>query len=237
MVLEEVFSTPPLSVIHHPVWVEMSSDHPYWIPAVSHFRFGLDKASLSELHMQHALYQGRNYLFSNSKTYFNIAVDEKGLWIIYASSTDENIMVAHIDEETFLVNYHINTTYPKSKAGNAFIACGILYVTDTKDMTVSFAFDLLEKKQIDARFELRSSQSVLAMLSYSLRDGNLYTWENGSLMVYPVHFGRWIYFHMPLWLKDLFKALSCRHGGLFTRYHFLFAEGGLWIKGRSGAFA
>lgn len=142
--------------------------------------------------IENALYHGRNYLFSNSKTYFNIAVDEKGLWIIYASSTDENIIVAHIDEESFSVIRHINTTYPKSKAGNAFIACGIIYVTDTKDMTVSFAFDLLKEKQIDARFDLRSSQSVLAMLSYSLRDKNLYTWENGSLMVYPVHFGRGI---------------------------------------------
>ncbi|XP_053933306.1 gliomedin isoform X2 [Cuculus canorus] len=153
-------------------------------------KLGLDKATLGTLLIENALYHGRNYLFSNSKTYFNIAVDEKGLWIIYASSTDENIIVAHIDEERFSVIRHINTTYPKSKAGNAFIACGIMYVTDTKDMTVSFAFDLLKEKQIDARFELRSSQSVLAMLSYSLRDKNLYTWENGSLMVYPVHFGR-----------------------------------------------
>ncbi|NXE66113.1 GLDN protein, partial [Calcarius ornatus] len=151
-------------------------------------KFGLDKDSLHTLHIKKALHQGKNYLFSNSKTYFNIAVDEKGLWIIYASSIDENIMVASVDEESFSVNWHINTTYPKSKAGNAFIACGILYVTDTKDMTVSFAFDLLKRKQIDARFKLRSSQSVLAMLSYSLRDKNLYTWENGSLMVYPVRF-------------------------------------------------
>ncbi|NXK78769.1 GLDN protein, partial [Amazona guildingii] len=151
-------------------------------------KLGLDKASLGTLLIENALHHGRNYLFSNSKTYFKVAVDEKGLWIIYASSSDENIIVAHIEEETFSVIRHINTTYPKSKAGNAFIACGIMYVTDTKDMTVSFAFDLLKEKQIDARFELRSSQSVLAMLSYSLRDKNLYTWENGSLMVYPVHF-------------------------------------------------
>ncbi|KAI6078110.1 Gliomedin [Aix galericulata] len=145
-------------------------------------KFGLDKASLGTLPIENALYHGRNYLFANSKTYFNVAVDEKGLWIIYASSTDENIIVAHIDEETFSVIRHINTTYPKSKAGNAFIACGVMYVTDTKDITVSFAFDLLKEKQIDISFELRSSQSVLAMLSYSLRDKNLYTWENGSLM-------------------------------------------------------
>lgn len=140
------------------------------------------------LKIENALHHGRNYLFSNSKTYFNIAVDEKGLWIIYASRIDENINVAHIDEEKFSAVRHVNTTYPKSKAGNAFIACGVLYVTDTKDMRVTFAFDLLKEKQIDASFELRSSQSGLAMLSYSLRNQDLYTWENGYLMTYPVHF-------------------------------------------------
>lgn len=207
----------------------MSSDHLYWIPAVSHFRYGLDKATLGALLIEDALHHGRNYLFSNSKTYFNIAVDEKGLWIIYASSTDKNIMVAQVDEEKFSVIRLINTTYPKSKAGNAFIACGILYVTDTKDMTVSFAFDLMKGKQIDARFELRYSQSVLAMLSYSLRDKNLYTWENGSLMVYPVHLPDECNFTCHLWLKDLFEALWHTHGGLFTWYHFLFVDGGLQV--------
>ncbi|XP_067411926.1 gliomedin isoform X2 [Emydura macquarii macquarii] len=151
-------------------------------------KFELDTASFRTLTIENALYHGRNYLFSNSKTYFNIAVDEKGLWIIFASSIDENIIVARIDEETFSVLQHINTTYPKTKAGNAFIACGVLYVTDTKDMRVTFAFDLLKEKQIDASFELKSAQSVLAMLSYSLRNRDLYTWENGYLMQYPVHF-------------------------------------------------
>ncbi|XP_037767640.1 gliomedin isoform X3 [Chelonia mydas] len=151
-------------------------------------KFELDTASFRTLTIENALHDGRHYLFSNSKTYFNVAVDEKGLWIIYASIIDETIIVAHIDEETFSVVQHINTTYPKSKAGNAFIACGVLYVTDTKDLRVTFAFDLLREKQIDANFELRVAQSVLAMLSYSLRDRDLYTWENGYLMQYPVHF-------------------------------------------------
>ncbi|NWV47909.1 GLDN protein, partial [Daphoenositta chrysoptera] len=151
-------------------------------------KFGLDKASLGTLPIKNALYHGRNYLFSNSKTYFKVAVDEKGLWLIYASSADETMMVVQLDEETFSVLRHINTTYPKAKAGNAFIACGVLYVTDTRDTGVSFAFDLLRGEQIAARFRLRSSRAVLAMLSYSLRDKNLYSWENGSLMVYPVHF-------------------------------------------------
>lgn len=116
-------------------------------------------------------------------------MDEKGVWIIYASSVDgSSILVAQLDERTFSVLQHINTTYPKSKAGNAFIAQGILYVTDTKDTRVTFAFDLFRGKQIDANFDLRTSQAVLAMLSYNMRDQHLYSWEDGHLMLYPVWF-------------------------------------------------
>ncbi|XP_004709486.1 gliomedin [Echinops telfairi] len=152
-------------------------------------RFEFGKEVAETLKVENALYFDRKYLFANSKTYFNLAVDEKGLWIIYASSVDgASILVAQLDARTFSVVQHINTTYPKSKAGNAFVARGILYVTDTKDLSVTFAFDLLGGKQINANFAFRTSQSVLAMLSYNMRDQRLYSWEDGHLMLYPVQF-------------------------------------------------
>lgn len=152
-------------------------------------RFEFGKETSQTLKLENALYFDRKYLFANSKTYFNLAVDEKGLWIIYASSVDgSSILVAQLDERTFSAVQHINTTYPKSKAGNAFIARGILYVTDTKDTRITFAFDLLGGKQINANFDLRTTQSVLAMLSYNRRDEHLYSWEDGHLMLYPVQF-------------------------------------------------
>ncbi|XP_075064090.1 gliomedin [Mixophyes fleayi] len=151
-------------------------------------RYEMETDSFQTLSIDNAAYHNRSYLFSNSKSYFKLAADEEDLWIIYSSDTDKNIMVAHLDDKTFSVTQHINTTYPKSKAGNAFIACGILYVTDTKDLRVTFAFDLLKQKQVDASFDLRSSTSVLSMLSYSPKDQQLYAWEDGYLMLYPVHF-------------------------------------------------
>ncbi|XP_040269919.1 gliomedin isoform X2 [Bufo bufo] len=151
-------------------------------------RYDLDNENYETLSIDNAAYHNRNYLFSNSKSYFKLAADEKDLWIIYSSDMDKTIMVAHLDDKTFSVTQHINTTYPKPKAGNAFIACGILYVTDTKDLRVTFAFDLLKQKQVDASFDLRSSTSILAMLSYNPKDQQLYAWEDGYLMLYPVRF-------------------------------------------------
>lgn len=143
---------------------------------------------LHTLYIDNALYHNLSYLLANSKTYFKVASDENGMWLIYASSADENIMVAQLDQKTFSLTSLINTTYPRTKAGNAFIACGVLYVTDTKDSKVSFAFDLLKGKPVNATFDLRSAGGVLAMLSYSPKERLLYTWDHSHVRLFVVHF-------------------------------------------------
>lgn len=151
-------------------------------------RFDLHTKKLQTLSIENALYHSLAYLLHNSKTYFKLAADENGLWLIFASNVDESIMVAQLDQKTFSVTSYINTTYPRTKAGNAFIACGVLYVTDTKDTRISFAFDLLKGKPVNMTFDLRPSVGVLAMLSYSPKDRHLYVWDNGSVRLYVVHF-------------------------------------------------
>lgn len=152
------------------------------------FRFHFASKISNTLRIDHAWSYNRNYLFNYSKSYFAIAVDEKGLWVTYSSSLDDNIMVAQLEAEAFSVLRHINTTYPPSKAGNTVIICGVLYVMDVKHTHVTFAFDLLREKQVDAKFELKQSEADLAMLSYSPRDKHLSTWEAGYLRKYAVHF-------------------------------------------------
>ncbi|MEQ2174850.1 hypothetical protein GOODEAATRI_011953 [Goodea atripinnis] len=143
---------------------------------------------LDTLYIDNALYNNLSYLLTNSKTYFKLAADENGLWLIFASRTDESIMVAQLDQKTFSITSYINTTYPRTKAGNAFIACGVLYVTDTKDARVTFAFDLLKGKAVNVTFDLRSPGGVLAMLSYSPKDRHLYVWDQSYVRLYVVHY-------------------------------------------------
>lgn len=150
-------------------------------------KFDLQSKKVATLAIHNAMYNNLSYLLHNSKTYFKLAADENGLWLIF-SSMDENIMAAQLDQETFSVTKYINTTYPRSKAGNAFIACGILYITDTKDARVTFAFDLLKEKPVNMTFDLRSPGGILAMLSYSPKDRHLYVWDSSSVRLYVVHF-------------------------------------------------
>ncbi|XP_042267516.1 olfactomedin-like protein 2A isoform X3 [Thunnus maccoyii] len=144
-------------------------------------KFNLNTRRTNTLIMARSRYNNLTYLFRNSKTYFKFAVDENGLWVIFASNTGDNTMVAKLNPETFSVESVINTAYPTSKAGNAFIACGVLYITDGKDRRVTYAFDLKKESPLDISFDLRPANGILAMLSYYPNKKLLYMWDNSSV--------------------------------------------------------
>uniref|UniRef100_A0A3Q3BGB1 Olfactomedin-like domain-containing protein n=1 Tax=Kryptolebias marmoratus TaxID=37003 RepID=A0A3Q3BGB1_KRYMA len=134
------------------------------------------------------IYNNLSYLFRNSKTYFKFAVDENGLWVIFASDANDNTVVAKLNPDTFTVESVINTAFPTAKAGNAFIVCGVLYVTDHRDWRVTFAFDLKTQSPLEASFGLRQSDGIMAMLSYYPHESLLYMWNNRSMSTCRVKF-------------------------------------------------
>lgn len=151
-------------------------------------KYELQTKTLHTLAIENALYHNLSYLLPNSKTYFKVAADENGLWLIFASSHDDTIMVAQLDQKTFSVSAYINTSFPRTKAGNAFIACGVLYVTDTKDTRVAYAFDLLKGKPVNVSFDFRSPAGILAMLSYMPQEKLLLVWDSSYVKSHKVHF-------------------------------------------------
>lgn len=126
-------------------------------------------------------YHNLAYLFPNSKTYFKFAVDENGLWVIFAASAGDSVMVAKLGAETFSVEAIVNTHYPAAKAGNAFVVCGVLYFTDDADRKVTYAFDLYEERPESVDFDLRPAGGVLAMVSYYPTRTLLHMWDNSSV--------------------------------------------------------
>ncbi|TNN31710.1 Gliomedin [Liparis tanakae] len=151
-------------------------------------RFHFLSRKLRTLQVAGARHHGLDYLLLNSKTYFKMAADDSGLWLLFASSADESVTAARLDTASFSVASYVNTTYPRTEAGNAFVARGVLYVTDTEDARVTFAFDLLRGKPVNVTFDLRPPGGVLAMLSYSPKDRQLYAWDQGYVRLQVVHF-------------------------------------------------
>uniref|UniRef100_A0A1A8FV52 ClpX caseinolytic peptidase X homolog n=1 Tax=Nothobranchius korthausae TaxID=1143690 RepID=A0A1A8FV52_9TELE len=151
-------------------------------------KFSLNSRKKSTMVIPHSKYNNLTYLFRNSKTYFKFAVDENGLWVIFASSLDDNTMVAEINANSFSVKSIINTGYPTAKAGNAFIVCGVLYFTDDIDKKVTYTFDLKAKSSLDASFDLRPANGTLAMLSYYPNTKLLYMWNDKSVSTCKIKF-------------------------------------------------
>lgn len=145
------------------------------------YRFDLNTRRTRTLIMEDSRYHNLAYLFRNSKTYFKFAVDENGLWVIFAAGAGDSTMVAKLRPETFSVEAVINTHYPTAKAGNAFIVCGVLYFTDDADKMVTYAFDLYKESPEDANFNLRPADGILAMVSYYPKKKVLYMWDNSSV--------------------------------------------------------
>lgn len=150
-------------------------------------RFDLNTGRTSALVMAGSRYHNLAYLFPNSKTYFKFAVDESGLWVIFAASAGDGVMAAKLGEETFSVEAVVNTRYPSAKAGNAFLICGVLYFTDDADRKVTHAFDLHEERPENVDFDLRPAGGVLAMVSYYPTRRRLYMWDNSSVKACKVN--------------------------------------------------
>ncbi|RVE71713.1 hypothetical protein OJAV_G00054610 [Oryzias javanicus] len=144
-------------------------------------KFDLNTNRTTTLTIKHSRHKSLAYLFKNSKTYFKFAVDENGLWVIFASNANDNMMVAKLKSDSFSVEHIINTSYPTAKAGNAFIVCGVLYFTDDSDKQVTYAFDLKTETSVNVNFVLRPGNGTLAMLSYYPNKRLLYLWDNKGI--------------------------------------------------------
>lgn len=159
------------------------------LSVINVYRFDLKTRRTSTFIMADSRYRHRAYLFRNSKTYFKFAVDENGLWVIFAASAGDSVMVAKLRAETFSVEAVINTHYPAAKAGNAFVVCGMLYFTDDTDRKVTYAFDLYKDSPEDVDFNLRPAGGILAMVSYYPTKNLLYMWDNSSVKTCRVQLG------------------------------------------------
>uniref|UniRef100_A0A667ZJI7 Olfactomedin-like domain-containing protein n=1 Tax=Myripristis murdjan TaxID=586833 RepID=A0A667ZJI7_9TELE len=144
-------------------------------------KFDLETGRTKAVKIENSRYNKLSYLFNNSKTYFKFAVDENGLWVIFASSSHDTVMVAKLKQDPFSVQTVIDTAYPKMKTGNGFIAHGILYITDVRDRRVTYTFDLKKESSFGASFDLRLHDGILTMLSYYPKKQLLYLWDNGSV--------------------------------------------------------
>ncbi|XP_062993043.1 adhesion G protein-coupled receptor L2 isoform X3 [Elgaria multicarinata webbii] len=133
------------------------------------------------------------------KTDIDLAVDENGLWVIYATEQNNGmIVISQLNPYTLRFEATWETTYDKRAASNAFMICGVLYVVrsvyqDNESETGKNAIDyiyntrLSRGEYVDVPFP--NMYHYIAAVDYNPRDNQLYVWNNNFILRYSLEFG------------------------------------------------
>ncbi|KAM6327184.1 adhesion G protein-coupled receptor L2 isoform 5-T5 [Podargus strigoides] len=133
------------------------------------------------------------------KTDIDLAVDENGLWVIYATEQNNGmIVISQLNPYTLRFEATWETTYDKRAASNAFMICGVLYVVrsvyqDNESETGKNAIDyiyntrLSRSEHVDIPFP--NQYQYIAAVDYNPRDNQLYVWNNNFILRYSLEFG------------------------------------------------
>ncbi|KAM6065796.1 adhesion G protein-coupled receptor L2 isoform 4-T4 [Chlamydotis macqueenii] len=133
------------------------------------------------------------------KTDIDLAVDENGLWVIYATEQNNGmIVISQLNPYTLRFEATWETTYDKRAASNAFMICGVLYVVrsvyqDNESETGKNAIDyiyntrLSRGEHVDIPFP--NQYQYIAAVDYNPRDNQLYVWNNNFILRYSLEFG------------------------------------------------
>lgn len=129
----------------------------------------------------------------NPETLMDLAVDEEGLWAIYATRQNErHISLAKMDTSSLDIEQMWDTNCPRENAEAAFVICGTLYVVyNTKQpgrSRVQCVFDVNDMVTNDdapliyfpKRYGSHSS------LKYNPQEQLLYAWDDGYQILYKL---------------------------------------------------
>ncbi|XP_066482693.1 adhesion G protein-coupled receptor L2 isoform X1 [Tiliqua scincoides] len=133
------------------------------------------------------------------KTDIDLAVDENGLWVIYATEQNNGmIVISQLNPYTLRFEATWETTYDKRAASNAFMICGVLYVvrsvyqdneSETGKNSIDYIYNtrLSRGEYVDIPFP--NMYHYIAAVDYNPRDNLLYVWNNNFILRYSLEFG------------------------------------------------
>ncbi|ESO97711.1 hypothetical protein LOTGIDRAFT_56829, partial [Lottia gigantea] len=122
-------------------------------------------------------------------TDIDLAVDELGLWVVYAMPDSAGkMMISKLNPDSLMIEKTWMTRYPKAMVGNTFMICGVLYGTNSyKDSPtyIKYTYDtetgrdkILKEGYINFANGVKQKQSNTVMLDYNPGDRRLYAWNN-----------------------------------------------------------
>ena len=75
--------------------------------------------------------------------------------------------------------------------GNAFVACGVIYLIDhfsVNPTTINYAYDTKTGTQWNPNIQFTNQYGYNSMVDYNPREKMLYAWDNRRQVTYPLTF-------------------------------------------------
>ncbi|KAK7944421.1 hypothetical protein WMY93_000149 [Mugilogobius chulae] len=119
----------------------------------------------------------------------DLMADEIGLWVVYATNQNAgNIVISQINPDTLQILQTWNTEYSKRNAGESFMICGTLYITNSHltGAKVYYAYSTKTSTYEYTDIPFHNQYFHMSMLDYNARDRALYGWNNGHQVLFNV---------------------------------------------------
>lgn len=156
-----------------------------------------------------------NYLYTTEYNLVDFNVDDNGLWVIYSTMNSNhtivsmlnpmtleaiyslNISINHhkvivtVEPVTGKINYFLFFVFCLCQVGEMFIVCGVLYAIDStteRNTKIRLALDLYTMKLLDVTLSFTNPFRKTTTVGYNHRNKELYTWDKGNQLIYPVRY-------------------------------------------------
>uniref|UniRef100_A0A8C5H2X2 Adhesion G protein-coupled receptor L1-like n=1 Tax=Gouania willdenowi TaxID=441366 RepID=A0A8C5H2X2_GOUWI len=133
------------------------------------------------------------------KSDIDLAVDESGLWVIYATeSNNGRLVVSQVNPYTLRFEGTWETSFDKRLASNAFMACGVLYAvrsvyqdddSEAGGDLLLYAYNTNRGREEPVSIPFPNPYQYISSVDYNPRDNQLYVWNNYNVLRYPLEFG------------------------------------------------
>ncbi|KAG7189036.1 hypothetical protein KM043_008629 [Ampulex compressa] len=145
-----------------------------------------------ELQLPGLFVNNQNFLFTpnHNFNYVDFNVDENGLWVIYGLQSN-NTVVVKMDPVHMTIQHALNMSIDHHRFGEMFIAGGVLYAVHSvteETMKIRLAFDLYKNTTVIVQLSFTNPYHKTTAVSYNHKTKDLYTWNKGNQLAYPIKY-------------------------------------------------
>ncbi|XP_004646258.1 olfactomedin-4 [Octodon degus] len=137
--------------------------------------------------------------YNNRFSYANVAwqdmdfaVDEHGLWVVYATEASTgNIVISLLNDTSLVVLNTWVTKQYKPSVSSTFMVCGVLYATrtlNTRSEEIFYYYDTNTRKEGNLAILMPKMQERVQSINYHPFDQKLYVYNDGYLLNYDLFF-------------------------------------------------